>query len=271
MDNMDLVAWQVLNIIIAIFPAIILCVYIYKMDVIEKEPLGMLFRLFFLGVIITIPVAYLESVLISTFGITEDSLVGCFILAFVVVALVEEGFKFIVLYFGTWHNRNFNHIYDAIVYAVFISLGFATLENILYVAQPTLKGIIYVITPSIEAVQNGTQTALLRALISVPAHAFYAVASGYYLGLSKFNYAIGNKKKARGLKALAILIPVLLHGFFDFLLLEGSQVFGWLFYCFVTILYIASYFNIKKVSSVEMTINLQKGGIQNEKLVKRQN
>ena len=268
MDDIELIAWQVMNILIAILPAIILCVYIYKMDIIEKEPMGLLFRLFFFGILITIPAAYIESLVISHFEITENSMLECFILSFPVIALIEEGLKFIILYVGTWRNRNFNHIYDAIVYAVFISLGFATLENILYVAQPTLKGIMYVVSPSLEAVQSGTQTALLRALVSVPAHAFYAVSCGYYLGLAKLNFAVGNRKKAYFLLLLSLLFPIVLHGFFDFLLLSGSEIFSWGFYCFITILYISSYYNVKKISSVEMTINLQRGGAsQNEKTI----
>ena len=265
MDSLDLIAWQALNVLMAIVPAVLLCLYIYKMDVIEKEPMTLLFRLFFLGLIITAPVAYMESLIIRSTGIREDSIVSCFILAFFIVALIEEGYKYIILHFGTWNNKNFNHIYDAIVYAVFISLGFATLENILYVARPTLNGLVYVIEPSIDAIRNGTHTAILRALVSVPAHAFYAVSCGYYFGLSKLNYAIGAKSKARKYRILSIVIPVFLHGFFDFLLLIGNEIFSWTFYCFITILYIASYFSIKRISSVEMTIDLQrKEGKENE-------
>ncbi len=265
MDSVDIIAWQTLNIIIAIIPSILLCFYIYKMDIIEKEPMTLLLRLFFFGLIVTVPVAYLESLVIKSTGLREDGLLNCFILSFFVIALIEEGYKYIILHFGTWNNKNFNHIYDAIVYAVFISLGFATLENILYVAKPTLNGLMYYVEPSVDAIRNGTHTALLRALVSVPAHGFYAVACGYYFGLSKLNYAIGSKNKARKYKAISILLPIALHGFFDFLLLIGNEIFSWTFYCFITILYIASYFSIKRISAVEMTINLQrKEGIENE-------
>ena len=270
MDSIDLLAWQILNIIIAIFPSIILCIFIYKMDVIEKEPMPLLLKLFFLGILITVPVAYIESIIINITGLTEDNILSCFLLAFAVIAVVEEGYKFMILHLGTWHNKNFNHIYDAIVYAVFISLGFATLENILYVAKPTLNGALYFIEPSVDSVMNGTLTGLLRALVSVPAHAFYAVSSGYYYGVSKLNYAIGSKSKGRKYKLYSILIPILLHGFFDFLILVGNEWFSWTFYCFITILYISSYFSIKKVSSTEMTINLQrKGGLENESNIKK--
>lgn len=229
-----------LNLLIAIIPSILLCTYVYKKDVIEKEPMIMLIKLFCLGILITIPASFMEKSLLTGLNLKENGLFECFIIAFLVVGLVEEGYKYIITYFGCWHNKNFDHVFDGIVYATFVSLGFAMLENILYVME------------------NGTQTALLRAFISVPAHGFYAVACGYYLGLSKLNYSIGNIKKARLYKFFSIFIPVILHGLFDFLLLTNSNDFIWIFFAFVAILYIVSFFNIRKLSTVQMTSSLQK-------------
>ena len=140
------------------------------------------------------------------------------------------------------------------------------LENILYVAQPTFSGLKYMSMPTIETIQSSMDTAILRALISVPAHCFYAVASGYYFGLAKLNRSIGYKRKSNVFLIYSLIIPITLHGLFDYLLLISNDVLSWMFYCFVSILYIASYFNIKKISSVEMTSNIQKmkGGYNNE-------
>ncbi len=266
MDNVSLILWQFLNFIFAVVPALLLCIYIYKMDVIEKEPIPMLLVLFFLGVVITVPVAYVESLLISHIGMNYNDTFKCFILAFLIVALVEEGFKYIILFFGTWKNKNFDHIYDGIVYAVFISLGFAMLENLLYVAQPTFSSLSHMSMPTIDAIQSGTDTAMLRAIISVPAHCFYAVTSGYYFGIAKLNNSIGYKRKSILFLAYSFIVPIVLHGLFDFLLLVSNNMLTWTFYCFVSILYIASYFNIKKISAVEMTSSIQKvsGGSENE-------
>ena len=230
-----------LNLLIAIIPSIIICTYVYKKDVIEKEPMPMLIKLFCLGILITIPASFVEKSLMSALDLNKSGLdvVECIVIAFLVVGLVEEGYKYIITYFGCWHNRNFDHVYDGIVYATFVSLGFAMLENILYV------------------VENGTQTALLRAFISVPAHAFYAIACGYYLGISKLNYSIGNKRKARLYKFFSFIIPILLHGIFDFLLLTNNNDLLWIFFAFVAILYIVSFFNIRKLSAVEMTSSIQ--------------
>ncbi len=266
MDDINLILWQFLNVVFAIVPAILLCIYIYKMDFIEKEPIPMLLTLFFLGVLVTVPVSFVESNMISLFKINDTDAFSCFILAFFIVALAEEGFKYLILYFGTWKNKNFNHIYDGIVYAVFISLGFAMLENLIYVMRPTLSSIEYMSMPSIDAIKSSTDTALLRALLSVPAHGFYAVASGYYFGLAKLNNSIGFKRKSIILLICSFVVPIILHGLFDFLLLISNNILTWTFYCFVSILYISSYFNIKKISSVEMTSNIQKvkGGNINE-------
>ena len=264
MDSMSLIVWQFLNVIFAIVPAILLCIYIYKMDIIEKEPIPMLLILFFLGVVITVPVAFAESILISFFGIDYSDNLSCFILSFLIVALIEEGFKFLVLCFGTWKNKNFDHIYDGIVYAVFISLGFAMLENLLYVAQPTLSSIKYMSMPTIDAIKASTDTAIMRALVSVPAHGFYAVTSGYYFGIAKLNNSIGYKKKTALFLVYSLIVPIVLHGLFDYLLLVSNNMLTWTFYCFVSILYIASYFNIRKISAVEMTSSIQKSKVGND-------
>ena len=229
----------IFNMVIAIIPSILLCYYVYKKDVIEKEPLKLLFKLFLMGIVITLPASFVEKTIISSFNITTSSVVGCLIVSFLVVALIEEGYKFVVTYLCTWKNKNFDHIFDGIVYATFVSIGFASLENILYVLE------------------SGTETAILRAIISVPAHAFYAVTCGYYLGLSKFSYSIGNKKMGLIYKILSFIVPILLHGIFDFLLLTNNSGLTWVFFVFVATLYIISFFNIKKFSKVQMTSNMQ--------------
>lgn len=230
-----------LNIFIAIVPSVLLCAYVYFKDEIEKEPLKMLFTLFFLGVLITVPASFVENSILDTFDLTDNTdLVSCLILSFLVVGLVEEGYKFVITYFGSWRSKEFNHVYDAIVYATFVSLGFATLENILYVLR------------------HGTETALVRSIISVPAHAFYAISCGYYLGLSKLNYSIGNRSKGKMYKFLAFIVPVLMHGLFDFLLLTNNNELIWMFFAFVAILYVVSFFNIRRLASVQMTSSIQK-------------
>lgn len=226
-------SFLVLDIVYAIIPSILICLYVYHKDVIEKEPIMMLFRLFFLGVLMTVPTFFLEKTLISFSGIIPEGYLNCFIMAFFIIALVEEGYKYLILYLGSWKNKNFDYKFDAIVYAVFVSLGFATLENILYVSS------------------YGASTAFLRAVISVPAHAFYAIASGYFLGIAKKNAILKNKKEETKNKILALAIPVFLHGVFDFLLLTENNAMLGVFYAFIGLLYGISFLSIDKVSKNE--------------------
>lgn len=225
----------ILNFIISIVPAIFLCVYVYKKDVVEKEPLKLLLSLLFLGMLITVPAFFIENYLINTFSLFEKVPIKLFALSFLVIGFTEEILKYIITFSAIWKNKNFNYIYDGIVYATFTSLGFALFENILYVTK------------------NGTQVGLMRAVISVPAHAFFSIISGYYLGLAKFNNYIGYKKYKNRFLFLSIFVPIFLHGLFDFMLFMGDEVILLVFYGFVVIMYIVSFLIIKKVSKTQMT------------------
>ena len=89
------------------------------------------------------------------------------ILAFAVVAVVEEGTKFLLMKLRTWKNPNFNYSFDGIVYAVSVSLGFAAFENIKYVMN------------------FGLSVALPRAVLAVPGHMGFAVFMGLFYGRAK--------------------------------------------------------------------------------------
>lgn len=226
------------TIYIAIIPSILLCLYIYYMDTVEKEPLRLLLILFFIGVLLTVPARFFEQLIISITDLDYNKIKDSFFLSFFVIALVEEGYKFIALLASSWKNKEFNYKYDAIVYAVFISLGFATLENIEYIYH------------------NEASIALYRGIISVPAHAFYAIASGFFLALAKEKSIKHDKWKTALYILLAFIVPVFLHGMFDFLLLtENSMMFG-VFFAFIVALYLLAFYMVKKT---------HKGGLLNNK------
>lgn len=226
-----------LSVYIAIIPSLLLCLYVYHMDVVEKEPIHLLFVLFFLGVLITVPARYVEQLLLSVTGLSTINYFDSFLLAFLVIAVVEEGYKFLVLLIAVWKNKNFDYKYDAIVYSVFISLGFATLENILYVQN------------------TGLSVAIWRGIISVPAHAFYAIASGFFFGLAKECSSKKEKSKTILFLFLSILVPIILHGIFDFLLLTENDIIFGIFFSFVAMLYMLSYLEIKKTYKEKTKIN----------------
>ena len=88
------------NLLIAIIPSILILLYVYKMDIIEKEPIPMLFTLLFLGAVITIPAQFVEQLLISLPFINYGGYLNSFIMSFLVIALVEEGYKFLMVFYG---------------------------------------------------------------------------------------------------------------------------------------------------------------------------
>lgn len=208
-------------IYIAFAPVIVIIVYIYYRDKYEKEPKKLLFKAFLFGMIITIPLIFLEQLLTNLFN-SESKIISAFYNAFFVAALMEEAFKYFVFYILIWKNKNFNELFDGIIYAVYISLGFATVENILYVYS------------------YGENTGILRAFTAVPAHAIFAILMGYYFGLAKYVEKARNK-----FLIMALVIPVIIHGIYDFLLMSGNQWLMLLFIPFVIFMWIYGFKKMK--------------------------
>jgi len=215
---------------LAILPSVALGYYIYKKDTVEKEPFSLLLRSFIGGIVAGIIVIILSIILkIQQFSL--DSLYQVLFYSFVLVSLIEESVKFLMTYFICYRNKEFNYQYDGIVYSSFISLGFATYENILYIFQ-----------------EKSIQTALYRGVLTVPAHIFFAIFMGYYLGLAKHWRRYKNKKKECSYLFQAMFIPIILHGFFDFCLFSGSTIGLIFFLLFMVLLYIISFQKVREVS-----------------------
>ncbi len=186
--------------------------YIYKKDTLEKEPPALLRKLALFGIAAIIPAIILETVgsaVLSMFFET-NSLAYAVLMNFVVIAGAEEGCKFFFLKRKSWNSPDFNCQFDGVVYAVFVSLGFALLENIMYVLQ------------------YGFSTAVARALLSVPGHACFGVFMGSYYGMAKRYENGGCPQNCRNCLRRCVLIPMLLHGIYDFIAtthVVGSAVF----------------------------------------------
>ena len=190
-------------IIASLLPVVLLMVYFYYRDKFEKEPLKVLMKAFGAGILSVFPAIILAS-LISVPQIEAYSpAYSSFIRAFWEAAVPEEISKYALLYLFIWRDRNFNEYYDGIIYSVFVSLGFAGVENIMYV------------------VGEGIEVALTRGLLSVPLHALCGVIMGYYFSLAKFNAA---RRKTFLLKAIAG--AVMAHGLYDFILFYTDRMVG---------------------------------------------
>lgn len=223
----------------AVIPAVILLLQVYRADRLEKEPTGLLISLLVFGVIATalaiVTETIGENILLSFFDETD---LGYLILSnFIVVALSEEGFKLLLLRWRTWRSPNFNCQFDGVVYAVFVALGFALWENISYVLM------------------YGLSTALVRAVTAVPGHACFGVFMGVWYGLAKRLHGQGRDSASKLCRVLALLLPALLHGCYDFIASIESVHYGWLFAAFVAILFVLAFILVRRQARHDRYIN----------------
>jgi RsiW-degrading membrane proteinase PrsW (M82 family) len=228
----------VIYLLAALLPALFLMRYIYRKDTIEKEPKGMLVGLVFLGVAAAVVAVILETLGINLLSLylEEGSPAHTILMAFLVVAVVEEGAKFVFLLWRTWRDPNFNFRFDGIVYAVFVSLGFAAFENISYVMG------------------YGLVTAVARALLAIPAHMGFAVFMGYFYARGKRCHDEGNVAGRRRNLWAGFLVAVLLHGFYDACALLGTLLSLLLFLAFVIAMYIIVIRLVKKESKTDTPV-----------------
>ena len=181
---------------LAILPVIVLATYIYVKDRFQREPLYLLLLALLCGAFTTLPIILVEGWLSSLNP--YDGTGGALYTAYVVAGCTEEGFKLLFLYWLIWRNKHFDEYFDGIVYAAFVSLGFAGVENIMYV------------------VTSDVHTGIMRAVLSVPAHFLFAVVMGYFFALAKFY------KNRSWNMLMAFFVPMLLHGTFDALLMVAE-------------------------------------------------
>ncbi len=208
----------------AIAPGLAMLAYFYWKDRYDAEPLSVVIKVFLAGMLIVMPAMILQRGLTLWLG---DS---SFVFSFIISAGVEELLKFFVLYLMIFHHTEFDEPYDGIVYATALSLGFATLENVLYVTlQPVTFG-----------------TLLVRALLPVSGHALFGVFMGYALGKAKFSTG----KQARRQLALAVLLPLMWHGLFDFMMLTVPPAWMWVAVPFMFLLWLRGIRRVNHANSV---------------------
>jgi len=217
----------------AIAPIALILYYIYLRDKWEKEPLRKLFLAVLFGALTVIPILFVEMFLSGFLPVFDFShRISAMYNAFVVAAFTEESLKFIALYLLIWKSKEFNEKFDGIVYAVFVSLGFAMVENIMYVTS------------------NGMGNAITRAITAVPAHAIFGVVMGYHLSFAKFSLFYKKRNMA-----YALLIPIGLHGVYDFILMSSEPMY---FMVFIPYLYYLYKVGFKKIDELSNTSRFRK-------------
>ena len=229
----------------AVIPAIVLLVKVEKADRLEKESRGLLLSLVVFGVIATAIASLGERIGIAVLErlFPEEGALFNVLLYFGVVAFSEEGAKYVLLKRKTWNNPEFNCQFDGVVYSVFVSLGFALWENIGYVAM------------------YGLSTALVRAVTAVPGHACFGVFMGAWYGMAKRRGSAGDPAGAASLRRRALLVPALLHGFYDFTATYENVEMGLIFLVFVIAMFIAANRLVKRMAASDVYIERNRFGL----------
>lgn len=176
-------------------PGLALLSYFYLKDEYDTEPISFVLKTFIFGALLVFPLMFIQYVFE-----TEMIFQASWLNAFITSSLLEEFFKWFILFYTVYKHISFDEPYDGVVYGAAVSLGFATVENIFYL------------------VANGFEHAIGRALLPVSSHALFGVIMGFYLGKSKFALV-----KNKIWIFLSLLIPFLLHGTYDFILISQTN------------------------------------------------
>ncbi len=229
---------KLIYVLAAVLPAFFLLRYVYRHDTIEKEPFSLLISLLGGGCLAGLCAAVLEGIaerLLSVF-VDPSGPVYTVLLAFLVIAVAEEGSKLFFLKLLSWRQNAFNYRFDGVVYAVFVSLGFAALENVQYV------------------VNYGLSIALPRALLAIPGHASFAVFMGVYYGRARLLENLGDSAGARRRLWTGYFFAVFLHGFYDACAMIGTDASSGVFLVFVIIMFFTAYRTLRRESATDAPI-----------------
>ena len=217
---------------LAILPGLLLIIYVYTKDKVEKEPIGVILKLVVFGAISCFLAGYVNTFRAASIPYQPGTLEYALNISFLVAAVDEEILKFLALRLGSWNTRAFNYRFDGVVYGLSAAVGFAVLENITYVAQ------------------YGFSTAIVRAFTAVPLHAFCGVFMGVFYSYSKKSSILGRKADTIVYTVLSLLVPMLIHGTYDtFAFLGESGTFYLL--AFVVLLYTGAIITIRKLSAAD--------------------
>ena len=202
--------WTTLaEILLSVIPGILIAYFVYRRDRHDREPHALLFACFFVGMLSIIPPVGIQLLSVKLGFDKSAGVFNIFVHAFFIVALSEEFSKYLVLRYFAWNKPSFNEPFDGITYSVMIAMGFATLENLLYVFDARIG--------------DPVNVALRRMFTAIPAHAANAVLMGYFMGLAKF------ARDRHALMFTALMSAVVAHGAYDFFIFldrPGLIAFG---------------------------------------------
>jgi RsiW-degrading membrane proteinase PrsW (M82 family) len=183
---------------LAVAPGLAIAIFIYEKDKLDREPLHLLVKSFFLGALSIFPASFLEGVF-EGFGFAQTAELTTTFNYALTVGFSEELSKFLILILFFYRRKEFNEPFDGITYGVMIAMGFATLENVFYV------------------VEGGLGVALIRMFTAVPAHATFGVLMGFFVGMAKFRHRRHSFKMVFP-RTAAVVFPMVMHALYDFFL-----------------------------------------------------
>ncbi|MGM0649734.1 MAG: PrsW family intramembrane metalloprotease [Bacteroidota bacterium] len=217
-------------IAIATAPIILILFYVYRRDKYKKGPFWLLLLSFAGGALIVPVVIWWETAMMGFADYFYSfQWQHAFVISFFVAGLCEETMKLLAFMLLIWRRSYFMEKFDAIVYAVYISLGFALVENIMYVAS------------------GGSQIGLTRAITAVPAHAIFGIAMGFYLSKAKFT------SHNRFIKLLqAWFVPIVLHGTYNYIIMADLPYLLLTFVLYVVLLYLLGFKKLRTVSNASV-------------------
>ncbi len=222
--------------LLALLPVYVILFFIYTSDR-NPEPRKFLGRLLAMGAIVSVALTFILTPIVDgalgEFKNTLEAAHNGFMLFLnytIRVGLIEEFSKWIVVIFVAYKSKEFDELYDGIVYSVFVSLGFAGLENILYVST------------------YGYTTAIIRAFLSVPGHAAFGFIMGFFVGLARKSHNKGDITFMLYL-LLSLAVPSVVHGVFDALLSSNVQIYLIYFYALVIVINVLMVIGVLKISA----------------------
>ncbi len=198
-----------LIILYALIPALLIASIFYYLDK-NREPVKIIMRAFFLGMFSVLLVFILHLFNPVPYPPRDGSFTSSLIISFYHAGTLEEIAKFVVFAFGIYSLRYFDEWYDGILYGVMIGLGFAFVENIDYFRR--------------LLAESGVMLIVARSFLSMPLHALVGGIMGFFIGKARFTR---DKKKAPLLIFFALIVPILIHGLFDFVLFWQDVQLAW--------------------------------------------
>ncbi|MFC6731570.1 MULTISPECIES: PrsW family intramembrane metalloprotease [unclassified Haladaptatus] len=197
-------------VVLSALPALGLAWYVHREDATSGEPLELLVATFILGVLFAGFAGILNTVVGSSVqaigsGFGTAPLIGLILMFYLVVGPVEEVVKWLAIRLYAYRSDRFDAVIDGAVYGAVAGLGFATIENALYITQ----NLNAVMLGSGNIVGAGSGITAVRALAG-PGHVIYSAFAGYYLGLAKFNPENRGPIVVKGL-----LIAAVIHGTYN--------------------------------------------------------